>query len=313
MKIRKPEKLKKGDLIGICAPASAPDTHENLQRGIRYLERNGYRVKPGRNLMRRHGYLAGTDKQRAEDLNDLFADRHVKAIFVARGGYGSHRILPLLDYSVVRRHPKILVGYSDITALQLALFARAGLVTFSGPMVASDLGKKLTGEAEEEFWDTLTSPRIPKPLSCPEYLPGASIRKQISAGRIMGGNLSLVASLVGTQYFPSDHHLILLLEEIDERPYRIDRLLQQIRLAGILKRSRGIVLGQFVHCTPGPGKPSLTLPDVFREVFAAFRYPILGGLSYGHIKNSMTVPLGILARLNPRARRTEFLESPLVR
>jgi muramoyltetrapeptide carboxypeptidase len=313
MKIIKPHALKKRDIIGICAPASAPDTRENLQRGVRYLERLGYRVKLGKNLSQRHGYLAGTDKQRAADMNDLFADPQVKAIFAARGGYGSHRILPLLNYPLIQKHPKIFVGYSDITALQLAMFAKTGLVTFSGPMVASNLGMKLNGKAEESFWDILTSPTIPIPLSCPEKLSQPSLAVKISTGRMLGGNLSLVAALVGTKYFPPVHDIILLLEEIDERPYRIDRLLQQIRLAGILNRSKGIALGQFVGCVPGRGKSSLTLSQVFREVFATFRYPVLGGIHYGHIKNTLTIPIGILSRLKNHSGKIEFLEAPVLK
>lgn len=312
MKIRKPRLLKKGDVVGVCAPASAPNANENINRGIRYIERNGYRVKLGKNLFRRHGYLAGTDVQRASDINDLFSDPQVKAIFVARGGYGSHRILPMLDYTYIQQNPKIFVGYSDITALHLALFTKTGLITFSGPMVASDMGITLSGQAEESFWDTLTSPAIPKPLSCPDNLSQSHPSKGTFAGRILGGNLSLTAALVGTEYFPSIRDIILLLEEIDERPYRVDRLLQQIRLAGILKRSRGVALGQFINCTPGTGKPSLTLNQVFREVFATFPYPILGGLQYGHRKNSFTIPVGTLASLNIRSKQIDFLEAPVL-
>ncbi len=306
--------LKRGDVIGICAPASAPAVNENLNRGIRYLERNGYRVKLGKNLYRRHGYLAGTDTQRAADINDLFSDHQVRAVFVARGGYGSHRILPMLDYPHIQKNPKIFVGYSDITALQLALFTRTGLVTFSGPMVASDMGTTLSGKAEELFWEMLTSPSIPQPLACHDDLSSPSYRrKENASGRIVGGNLSLTAALVGTTYFPSIRDIILLLEELDERPYRIDRLLQQIRLAGILKRSRGVALGRFIGCTPDSGKPSLTLTQVFREVFAEYPYPVLGGFQYGHRKNSFMIPLGILASLNSRSRQLEYSEAPVVR
>ncbi len=308
MRVLKPTILKPGDVIGVCAPASALEANENLERGIRYLERNGYRIKLGKNLLRKHGYFAGTDAQRASDINDLFADPQVKAIFVARGGYGSHRILSLLDYRRIKQNPKILVGYSDITALQLGLFAKTGLVTFSGPMVASDLGRKLTPEAEDSFWKTLTSASNPAPITCATTLSSGPNTVKRSVGRILGGNLSLIAALVGTGYFPDIRNLILLLEEIDERPYRIDRLLQQINLAGILDRATGIALGKFINCAATAGKPSLTLDQVFQETFSGFRYPVLSGFDYGHTKSPLTIPIGIRASLSTHSRKIGFLE-----
>ena len=308
MRIITPPILKRGDVIGICSPASAPGTNNALDRGVRYLERLGYRIKLGENVHKKRGYLAGTDLQRASDLNELFADPQVKAIFTVRGGYGSHRILPLLNYRAIKHHPKILVGYSDITALQLAIFAKTGLVSFSGPMVSSDMGGNFTGEAEAWFWRCLTVKEKLPPLSCEKNSLFRTGRKKASIGRLMGGNLSVVAALVGTPYFPSTNDIILLLEEIDERPYRIDRLLQQISLAGIIDRSKGMALGAFRGCTPARGKPSLTLREVFRGIFHEYPYPILSGFHYGHLKNPMTIPIGTTVRLNAREARMEFLE-----
>jgi muramoyltetrapeptide carboxypeptidase len=311
MDIIKPKALRRGDVIGICSPASAPSSEDSLSRGIAYLERLGYRVELGKNVFRKRGYLAGSDSQRAADVNDLFANRSVKAIIAARGGYGSHRILPLLKYRTIRQNPKILVGYSDITALQLALMAKAGLVSFTGPMVASDLSPGLSGTAEEWFWRCLTSThRLPGLVvgkkKARQWGKGAS-----SSGYVVGGNLSVVASSVGTPYFPDLSAPVLLLEEIDERPYRIDRMLRQIKLAGILERSKGVILGEFVNCRPERGKPSLTLQQVFADTFSEAARPVLEGLHYGHVDNLLTIPLGVRVSLDAAAGRIRFGEAAL--
>src|SRR5437879_6260472 len=324
MRIIKPGALHRGDIIGICSPASAPASDHDVSRGIAYLERLGYRVELGKHVRLKRGYLAGTDAQRASDLNVLFANRKVKAIFTARGGYGSHRILPLLNYPVIRRNPKILVGYSDITALQLALMAKVGLVTYSGPMVAAEMAAGLGGSAEEWFWRCVTSKQALPSIQAKLLQRGRmklegrrtqrlhrSRGKQYAqtTGRLTGGNLSVVVTSVGTPYFPRVSSPILLLEEIDERPYRVDRMLQQMLLAGVLSRAGGVVLGSFTDCKPGKGKPSLTLRQVFLDTFAGFNYPVLEGVRYGHVKNSLTMPLGIRVRLNPGRGEISFLES----
>ncbi len=307
MKIIKPPRLCKGDVIGICAPASAPSSPTALDKAITYIEQLGYRVHLAKNVFRKRGYLAGTDAQRAEDLHELFSNRYVKAIFAARGGFGTQRILPLLDYNLIRRHPKIIVGYSDITALQLGLFAKAGLISISGAM-AVEMPETFNKQSEEMFWRLLTS-RHPlgtihaKTTTHPKH--GIALN---SRGRLLGGNLSLVAALTGTQYSLVQNNFILLLEELDERPYRIDRMLQQLKLAGILTRTTGIVLGSFSDCKPAPNKPSLTLSGVFRDAFQEYSYPVLSGFRYGHIKNSFTFPVGVKACLDTRTNSIEFLE-----
>lgn len=309
MRVIRPKALRRGDVIGICAPASPPTSRNELARGISYLEKLGYRVELGANVYRRRGYLAGSDQERASDLNRLFADRRVKAIFTVRGGYGTHRILPLLDFTAISRNPKILVGYSDITALSLALLTRFHLVTFSGPMVASEMAPGLTGEAEEVFWRCLTSTRPPKPIPCSARREPAIRRGRVSVGRLAGGNLSMASSLVGTQHFPDMSGFIVFLEEIDERPYRIDRMLRQLRDTRLVANAAGIVFGRFIGCTAEPGKPSLTLKQVISDTFRDYRFPLLAGLPYGHTKGSLTVPYGVKARLNASARRLEFLEA----
>lgn len=300
----KPRALRRGDVVGVCAPAGPALDEEDLVRGVRYLEQLGYHVLLAPHVLRRRGYLAGADADRASDLMRLFTHPHVRAIIALRGGFGTQRILPLLDFASIRRHPKIVVGYSDLTALSLALYAKARLVTFAGPMVAAEMARGLTGVAEEFFWRCLTST---KALG---LFPGssASLRKGAAEGRILGGNLSLVASLAGTPFFPSFRHSLLLLEEIGERPYRIDRMLRQLAHAGVLKHSRGALLGTFVDCGPEAGKPSLSLAEVVSEAFEESSLPVLADLHHGHVRQSLTLPVGILARIQ-NTHKLKILES----
>ncbi len=305
----KPKRLKQGDVIGICAPASPPASVEKLNKGIAYLERCGFRVEAGKNIFKKRGYLAGTDNQRADDLNKLFANPKVKAIFTIRGGYGSQRILPLLDYNLIKRNPKILVGYSDITALHFALLSKIGLVTFSGPMVAVEMADDLTKKTEEQFWDCLMSARPPHSIKGDPTQSSIFHRSGSATGQLLGGNLSLVTALVGTQFFPSIRDPIFILEEIDERPYRIDRMLQQMKLSGIFKKAKGVALADFRGCEPEKGKPSLTLQQIFRDIFQDYSFPIVSGFSIGHIKDSLSFPIGVKIKIDGGKNCIEFIEA----
>lgn len=309
MHIIKPNRLRHGDIIGICAPASPPASEATLNRGIVYLEKLGFRIELGKNVLRKNGYLAGSDKQRAADLNSLFANSTVKAIFTVRGGYGSHRILRLLDYNIIKRNPKIFVGYSDITAIQFALLAKCGLVTFSGPMVATEMSEKLSGKIEEQFWNCLMSTKPPSFIKGKNGSITSIKKNKVVSGRLLGGNLSLITSLIGTPYFPICKNNILMLEEIDEKPYRIDRMLNHMKLAGVFDKIEGVALGDFSGCHPEKGKPSLTLSKVFRDTFQNYPFPIISGVPYGHIKASLPFPVGVKVRFNGDKNILEFLEA----
>ena len=307
MQIIKPKRLRQGDVIGICAPASPLQSHDALEKGIGYIERLGYHVHLAKNLYRKRGYLAGSDDLRAADLHELFANRHVKAIFAARGGFGTQRLLPLLDYKLIRRNPKIVVGYSDITALQLALLARTGLVSLSGPLVV-DMPMK--GKAEEAFWAALTSAApIGTILATDKLIFRHDVRLPSLAGTLIGGNLSLISAMIGSPYFPRVNDPILFLEEIDERPYRIDRTLQHLKLNGIFHRTKGLILGSFIDCTPAKGKPSLTLRQVFADVFSNASYPVVSGFHHGHVGRSGALPICVRALINGRNNQLRILES----
>jgi muramoyltetrapeptide carboxypeptidase len=306
----KPPALKQNDVIGLIAPASPPSSDEKITKGIEYLEGLGYRVKLGKNIRRKRGYLAGTDEQRADDINSMFADKHVKAIFALRGGYGTPRLLHLVDYQSIRRNPKILVGYSDITALQLSIFKKTRLVTFSGPMTAVDLWKTVDPFTEEQFWRMVTSKKKLGSVPHPDGKPLNVLEKGRNTGLLLGGNLSLITSLLGTGYLPSFRNSILFLEEIGEDCYRFDRMMNQLKLSGVFHSTRGIVIGDLTGVKPtDPSRPFLTVDRILLDHLSNLNRPVLEGLAYGHIRRKVTIPLGIQAGIDSSKRKLEFLES----
>lgn len=306
----KPARLTKGDLIGIVSPSSPIADVSRVERGVRYIESLGYRVKVGNAVGKVHGYLAGTDEDRARDLHEMFADREVKAIICVRGGYGTPRLLSLLDYQLVARNPKIVVGFSDVTALQLALWRKCRLITFHGPMAGVEMANTMDAYTEEMFWRCLTSnkklgliflPDAPRVLSD----IGRSVR-----GRLLGGNLALVVSLVGTRFQPDFAGSLLFLEEIGEEPYRLDRMLTQLRNASVFAKANGMLLGHFTDCVPSDrSRPSFTADEVLKEAARLFGKPAIAGLPFGHVPRKLTLPVGLSARLNTKQPSLEFLES----
>ena len=312
-KVLKPKALKKGDTIGLIAPASAPVSFERVEEGAAYLEGLGYRVRLGKNIRSVRGYLAGADSERADDFNAMFADKDVKAIIAARGGYGSPRILPLIDYSLVRRNPKIFVGYSDLTALQLALFRKCGLVSFSGPMAAVEMSRGIDPYTEEHFWRMITSAKKLGEIKNPDDRPFEQVRIGKASGCLLGGNLSLIASLLGTPYLPSFGNSILFLEEVEEEPYRFDRLLNHLALGGVFRDVKGILIGELTDVKPADSaKPHLTVNQILSDHFSELRKPILGGLAYGHVARKMTIPLGIRASVDATHQSISLLEACVV-
>lgn len=311
--IIRPAALKPGDLIGIVAPASAPSTQEKIDKGAEYLERLGYRVKLGKNVRAVRGYLAGSDEERAADINEMFADKKVKAIIAVRGGYGTPRILHLLNYSIIKRCPKILVGYSDLTALQLAIFKKTGLVTFSGPMSGVEMWNQIDPFTEEHFWSVVTATQKSGPVVNPDGIPLQTICKGKASGTLLGGNLSLISSILGTPFAPSFKYSILFMEEIEEECYRFDRMLCQLRLAGIFKEIKGILLGELTDVKASDKtKPYLTAEQVVDDYLGHLPIPVMRNLSYGHIPRKLTMPVGIEARMDTEAGTLEFLETAVV-
>ena len=308
--VLKPPRLLQGDLIGLVSPASAPSSPEMIEKGVRYLEKLGYAVKVGENAAKVHGYLAGSDVQRAADFNDMICDKTVKAIFTVRGGYGTPRILPLLDYTALKRNPKIIVGYSDITALQLAIFRKIELVTFSGPMAGVEMSDGIDPYTEEHFWRIITSKSKVGVLKNPADEPIKVLHDGKGRGRILGGNLATAISLLKTPFAPTLNDSILILEDVDEAPHRVDRMLAQLSNAQILGSISGLMFGKFIDCVPSdPSKPFLPVDQVLNNVAQSLNCPVVANLQYGHLPRKLTLPLGLRTRIDTKKGVIEILES----
>jgi len=310
MKIIKPPKLLRGDVIGLIAPASTPAPDEKIEKGVHYLEQLGYRVLVGKHVSDQHGYLAGTDKNRAADVNTMIRKDDVRAIFCIRGGYGTPRILTRIDYRALKQHPKIIVGYSDITALQLAIFRNTGLVTFSGPMTGTDMWNNFDSYTEEHFWHMLTSNKKIGVLKNSDDDPAQVLRAGKANGTIFGGNLSLFTSTMGTPFMPLLRNSIFLFEDIDEEPHRIDRMLAQLFNSGALSSAAALVFGKFTDCVPDDtNEPHLTTEQVQEEYVQKIKCPAIRNFQYGHIPRKLTIPFGLQATLNAKHGTLNVLES----
>lgn len=310
MRLIKPAKLKTGDVIGIISPASSAQDPKKIENGVQYLEKNGYRVEIGKNVGKTNGYLAGTDQERADDLNLMFKNKNIKAIICLRGGYGASRILDKINYKIIRNNPKIFVGFSEITALQMAILQKAGLITFAGPMLAPDFADNVSTYTEEFFWRIITSNKKMGRLKYPDNGKLTAITKGSSSGRILGGNLSVFAALIGTVYLPSMKEKILMLEDINELPYKIDRILNQMKMLKVFKQVRGVILGRFVGCYEhDPMKKTLTLGEVMEDYLSHLKIPVLYAFPHGHIKDKVTVPLGLKVKINSTKGFIDYAES----
>ncbi|MDY6988571.1 MAG: LD-carboxypeptidase [Thermodesulfobacteriota bacterium] len=296
----KPSSLRPGDTIGIAAPGS-PFDQEAFEAGVGVLETMGFTVKIPDNLFKRQGYLAGSDAERAALLMDLFGDETVRAIFCARGGFGSMRLLPLLDLEKIRRQPKVVVGFSDVTALLLTLYRKCGLLTFHGPMV-STLGKgsERTSSALMAAIST-DSPLVLTPFRPVVLHPGQA------SGPVIGGNLTTLSHLLGTPFEPVLKGHLLFLEDRGEALYRIDRMLSQLHLGGRLDDVAGVILGSFEGCGP-LGE----VYDMVKRVFQKRAVPVLAGFDIGHGTDNMTLPLGLYADMDTKEGRLRFLEPAVI-
>ncbi|MCB7481149.1 S66 peptidase family protein [Christiangramia sediminis] len=309
-----PKKLLAGETIAIVSPAGAIFETEPYQIAQESFKAMGLEVKFGKFTHSRYGHLAGTDEERAEELNEMFRDPNIKAIIALRGGSGSARILDKLDYKAIKNNPKIFVGYSDITALHLAIFKKTGLVTFHGPVAVSSWNsfsyeyfKKLLFDAEAITYSnpdskgnalTQTSNRI------------RTINKGKSKGQLLGGNLSVLTSIMGTPYFPKDWQgKILYLEDIGEKIYAVDRMMSQLELGGVLKQISGFVFGKCNGCDPGGnGYGSLTMEEVIDHYIKPLNIPAYSGAMIGHIDDNVTIPNGIEAEIDANQGTIQLLK-----
>ncbi len=293
-----PKALCHGDTIGLISPSSPSPDHEKIGQAVTYLEKLGYRVKPADHFNCHGESRRELDRRKLHDLHNMFADKSVKAIFCLRGGSGSTRLLEGIDYRLVSQNPKILAGYSDITALSIALYAQTGLVTFSGPMLATELHNP-SPYTEANFWKILESTSSThQAVNHPDH-PVRVYREGSVSGTLLAGNLTVFSCLVGTPYLPPMHGTLPLFEDINEEPYRIDRLLSHFYNAGLLQRCAGLLFGQFSRkamdfdCK----HPLADILHYYTEITAP-AMPVIAGLSYGHIDDLLTVPVGAVCTLH---------------
>lgn len=313
----KPHRLKQGDTLGLIAPGSyiSPD---ELKDSVDNLEKLGFKVLYDERILSKTGYLAGYDKSRALEVNSMFANKKVKGIICARGGYGCARILPMLDYDVIKSNPKVLIGYSDITALLMGIYAETGLITFHGLVGISSFNEF----SVTYFNDVLINPKQKVVLRSErgeDQKDNNGITTIVSGkgvGELIGGNLSVLNSLIGTKYDFNGEGKIIFLEEIGEEPYRIDRMLTQLIQSGKFDKAAGIALGVFKDCEPKEKDPSFSssfsLMEVLFDRLSSLNIPAIYGLSFGHIKNKFTLPVGIKAELDTINQTLTLLETAVL-
>ncbi len=305
----KPNALKAGDTIAVCSPAGAVWDEAQVQKFIGIIEGLGFKVKLGQTLKEKHGYFAGKDELRAKELNDFFADTTVHGIFCMKGGWGCARILDKLDYALIKKNPKVIMGFSDITSLLIAIYAKTGLVTYHGPVGNSG-------------WNDFSVDYIRRVLMKKEVVTYAYPDKDedkpymINAGKakgiLIGGNLTVLAGIIGSQYLPDWKNKILFLEEAKEEPYSVDRMLTQLKLAGVLQNISGFVFGKCVKCEAEEPAKAFLLKEVLEQHIKPLGIPAFYGAMIGHIENKYTIPLGVEAEIDADKNVIRLLESGVI-
>ncbi len=301
----KPKVLKKGDTVGLVTPSTYVSSPDEIATALRTAEYFGLKVKMGPNVRKRAGYLGGSIAERAADVNAMFADPEVKAIFAIRGGYGSAQILPALDYGLIERNPKIFQGYSDITAMHLAIHQKTGLVTFHGPVMLSGFTAYTIDHFRRALFETKPIGTVSNPAESNPLRPNHTLRT-VKGGRatgpIVAGNLTLISTTMGTPYEIDTRGKILCIEDVGEEPYSMDRMLTQLRLSGKLEQAAGVVMGECSRCTPREFRPgfdsTFSLGEIVDDILGGLKIPVLTGLTFGHTADQLTLPLGCRATLD---------------
>jgi muramoyltetrapeptide carboxypeptidase len=306
----KPPRVRPGDRVGLVSPATAAFETEGTKIWVDALESLGLEVVLGDHYFDRHGYFAGDDEARASDINAFFREPSVRMIF-ARGGWGSPRLLPLLDYGMIRDNPKVLLGYSDATALIAAVHAKTGLVTFHGPsplnIFSAEHFRRVVMNGEHyrlENPDFITENTLVQTENRISTITGGK-----ASGPILGGNLSLLTAVTGSGYLPDFDGSILFIEDVDEAVYRVDRMMTELALSGVLGKIRGFVFGRCTECDPGNGFGSLTMEQMIAEHIKPLGIPAFSGTMIGHIDEQFTIPLGIEVEIDADAGTIELLEA----
>ncbi|MBL7780343.1 MAG: LD-carboxypeptidase [Saprospiraceae bacterium] len=315
LKLHKPPRLQAGMTVGLIAPASSftPEKYEAARKNLTAL---GLKIVESPHLHEKNGYLAGTDEQRLSDLYWAFETPGIDAVWCIRGGYGCSRLLPMIDFNRIRRHRKVFIGYSDVTALHLAIQQHTGLVTFHGPVAASEFPANTLQHFRSVLMEPLTPyiVRIPDSADLPAddlYQPFV-ITPGSASGPLCGGNLTLLAALVGTSFAPLYRNKLVFIEDVGEQPYRIDRMLTQMLQGSDLRQAAGIALGVFADCKSKGSEPSQTVADTLRDRLGPLGIPVLYGLPFGHVAHQMTFPYGIQAALNANEGSLTLLEKAVL-
>lgn len=310
----RPRALRPGDTVGLITPATYVPDPDRLWLAERTVRHFGLRPKMGRNAGRRLGTYSSTLDERLDDLHAMFRDPEVRGVFCIRGGYGSAQLLDRIDYDLIRRNPKVFLGYSDITALHLAIHQRTRLITFHGPMTLA----RFTDYTQEHFrralFETAPLGRLSNPPENNALRPAhplRALRPGTATGPLTGGNLTLITAGLGTPYEIATQGHILFLEDIDEEPYSIDRMLTQLRLAGKLNGVAGVIFGECSNCQPRGGDAYYSLGEVVANILGGLNVPVLYGLTIGHTDDQLTLPLGVAATLNADAGTLEITGAAL--
>lgn len=308
--MNRPRALTKGMKIALVAPSGALRTPETLPRTENFWKSRGYQVVVGESCTAKHGYLAGTDALRAHDINRFFADDSVDAIFCLRGGYGAARILPLLDYDAIRKHPKIFLGFSDITALHNALNRYGRLVTFHGPNGEISGDNESNVISESSLMQALAGNGGYELINPPGY-PRRTLQGGKAIGELTGGNLTLIAHSLGTPWSPDFSGRILFLEDVNEHTYRVDEMLVNLKQAGAFDQCAGILLGEFTDCVTEDPEFGLSMEDILLEIGFPKDKPVLRGIRAGHCNPKLTLPLGVMCEMDADNQTIRLLESPV--
>lgn len=293
----KPPRLETDDTIGIIAPAG-PVYRDEIKPAISILHKKGFHTLLSPNMYKKKGYLAGSDEARLEDLHSMFSDNRVKAIFCARGGYGTIRLLDRINYELIARNPKIIAGYSDITALLFAIFKKTRLTSLHGPVL-----RNLAHDRKNTLDGLLDQASSVSPMAF-DLSDGTALKKGKASGRLLGGNLSLISCLTGTPFMPPMKGAILFIEDKGEPLFRIDRMLNHLRLAGIIDDLSGLIAGSFSNC--GDIKD---INKLLKDITSGLDIPVISGLQVGHGPVNKTIPIGIKAEMDTKEMRLSFLET----
>lgn len=310
----KPARLKSGDKLAVVSPGSYISENE-LQDSVKNLNQLGFETTYSGKVLLQSGYLAGSDRERADDLMEKFSDKSIKGIVCSRGGYGCARILPFLDYDVIRSNPKVLIGYSDVTALLYGIFKKSNLITFHGPVGISSFNDYSVNNFNKVLLNPANNTVLYNSGSGEdENIYGVtSIVEGKARGRMIGGNLSIMISLIGTEFDVDYSGKIVFLEEVEEEPYRVDRMLTQLIQTGKFDNAAAIMLGIFKKCVAKENSDltakSFTLMEVLSDRLGTLKIPVIYGMSFGHVKDKLTIPFGVYAEIDTYSQTLTLLES----